>query len=71
MKTAIAMFSGTAALAIAVGFGGLGVSPAGGASTTAHVTAPPSSSATPALGKAPASDVHHVVLTSCISGLDC
>lgn len=71
MKTATAMFSGTAALAIAVGLGGLGVSPARSASTTAHVTAPPSSSATPALGKAPASEVHHIVVTSCIAGLDC
>ncbi len=68
MKAAIAMFCGTAALATAVGFGGLDVSPAGGASTTTH----PSS---PAFGNAsvPGGDgvIHHAILTSCISHLDC
>ena len=70
MKTAIAMFSGTAALAIAVGFGSLGVSPGSGASPTTQ----PSSSAKPALGstaRTPAGDVHRVILTGCIGGLDC
>ncbi len=71
MKTAIATFSGAAALAVAVGFGGLGVSPAGGASPVTH----PSASVPSALGTGSApgghGEVHHAVLIGCIAGLDC
>jgi hypothetical protein len=71
-KTVIAMFGGAAALALTVGFGGIGVSPVGSPSaTTTHSSA----SATPARpdATAPAGDtgVHTATLTSCVSGLDC
>ena len=71
-KTAIAMFGGATALALTVGFGGVGVSPIGSASAT---TTHSSSSATPARPDATApaggTSVHTATLTSCVSGLDC
>lgn len=63
MRTAIALFGGMAAAALAVGFGALGGSPAGAAA--AHSP----SAITPA--PAVASGVHPATLAGCVSGLDC
>ena len=63
----IAMFGSAAALAMAVGFGGVGVSSFG--NTTAPATHPAAS-----VAQAPAnspSNVHAATLVGCISGLDC
>lgn len=70
-KTAIAMLGGVAALAV-IGFGGGGVSPAGGASTTpTH----PSSAVSPIIPNAAApgghAGVHMATLTGCIPGANC
>jgi hypothetical protein len=52
----IAMFGSAAALAFAVGFGGVGVSPPGNTpTTTTH----------------PATSVHFATLTGCVAGLNC
>jgi hypothetical protein len=67
-KTAVAMFGGAAALALVVGFGGIGAGPVGGASAT---TTHPSSSVTPAPTHAANTGVHAATLTGCIAGLDC
>jgi hypothetical protein len=61
----IAMFGSAAALAVAVGFGGAGVSSLG---HTAPTTTHPAASVAPA--SAP-SNVHQATLVGCISGLDC
>jgi hypothetical protein len=68
-KMTITTFSGVAALAFAVGFGGLGASPVVPApAPAAHA----SSSVAPAAPNALApSAVHQAILTGCISGLDC
>jgi hypothetical protein len=63
----IAMFGGAAALAFAVGFGGVGVTSPGKTQTT---MAQPAPSATPAPAKV-APGVHFARLTGCIAGLDC
>jgi hypothetical protein len=66
-KKTIAKFGGAAALAFAVGFGGVGANPPGNTTTpTTH----PAPSAAPAPAK-PASGVHTATLTGCIAGLDC
>ena len=62
----IAMFGSAAALAFAVGFGGIGVSALGNTPTTPTHAAPPVAAA-----PAPASNVHDATLTGCISGLGC
>jgi hypothetical protein len=62
----IAMFGSAAALAFAVGFGGVGVSPVGNTPTTTHPA--PSAAAVPAHA---APGVHYANLTGCVSGLDC
>jgi hypothetical protein len=66
----IALFGGAAALAFAVGFGGLGVSAANslGNTPTGHPghPAPPAASA-PAHA---APNVHNATLVACVSGLD-
>jgi hypothetical protein len=69
-KTAIAMFSGTAALAMTVGFGGIGVSQVGASTTW---TRPSSVTMARAGAAAPASHtgVHPATLTGCISGANC
>ncbi len=68
IKMAIAVFGGAAAVVLAVGFGGVGVSPMGGASTApTH----PSSSVTPARPETAAPGVHIATLTGCVAGLDC
>ncbi len=59
-KTTIAMFGGAAAIALTVGFGGVGVS-----STSTAPVHP--NAAAPAAGKG----VHAATLTGCVSGLDC
>ena len=63
----IALFGGAAALAFAVGFGGIGVSAANslGNTPTTH-PAPPAASA-PAHA---APNVHNATLVACVSGLD-
>ncbi|HTY34060.1 hypothetical protein [Mycobacterium sp.] len=58
-KTRIAIYGGTAALALTVGVGGVGVMPAGSASTTTA-----SAPASPA-------GVHAAILTGCIPGANC
>ncbi|WP_156737997.1 hypothetical protein [Mycobacterium scrofulaceum] len=63
MRTAVALFGGMAAVALAIGFGALGVSPAGAAATHSP------SGITPA--PAVASGVHPATLAGCVSGLDC
>lgn len=62
LKTAIASVTGAAALTLAVGFGAVGASPAGGATT--HPT--PGVVATQ-----PAPIVQHATLTGCIIGENC
>jgi hypothetical protein len=70
-KAAIAMFGGAAALVLTLGLGGAGVSPVGGAPTTAthqsSSAAPVHPNAAPASGTV----VHAANLTACVSGLDC
>lgn len=63
-KAAITMFGGAAALAVTVGFGGLGVGPVGSASPRTQ-----SSSVAPA--PAHHAGVHAATLTGCISGENC
>jgi hypothetical protein len=66
-KKTMAMFGGAAALAFAVGFGGIEVSSLGNTTTpTTH----PATSVAPAPAKA-ASGVHIATLTGCIGGLNC
>ena len=63
----IAMFGSAAALAFAVGFGGVGVSSLGNTpTTTAHPA--PRAAAAPSTA---APGVHYANLTSCVAGLDC
>jgi hypothetical protein len=62
----IAMFGGAAALALAVGFGGVGVSSMGDTPTTAHPA--PRVAAAPAHA---APGVHYATLAGCVVGLDC
>ncbi len=70
-RSTIAIFGGAAALALTVGFGGLGVNPAGDASTTTHS----SSSVAPARPGPAApgggTSVHMATLTGCIAGANC
>ena len=67
-KKAPTMFGGAVALAIAVGFGGVGVSLLDNPTpTTTH----PAASVAPADAQTPASGVHMATLTGCVSGLDC
>ncbi len=72
-KTAVAMSGGVVAVVLTVGFGGSGLSPAGGAGSTTQ----PSSSLTQALPKPKtatperSAGIHIATLTGCVSGLDC
>jgi hypothetical protein len=73
-KTALTMFGGAAALAVAVGFGGIAANTVANAlpaslPTTSGVTPALPNAATP--GSPSGNTVHHAVLTGCISGLDC
>jgi hypothetical protein len=61
-----AMFSTAAALAFAVGFGGVGVSSLGDTPTNTH---PAPHAASAPVHTAPG--VHYANLTACVSGLDC
>ena len=68
-KMTITTFSGAAAVAFAVGFGGIGAKPN---MSTPAPAAHASSSVAPAVPAAPGnSGVHQAVLTGCISGLGC
>ena len=67
-KTTIAMFGGAAALAFAVGFGGVGVNPLGNATPPSPHAAP--SATAPAPAKA-APGVQFATLTGCVAGLNC
>ncbi|OBK43101.1 hypothetical protein [Mycobacterium sp. 1081908.1] len=72
VKTAIAMFGGTTALALAVGFGGVGVSPVGGApAPTTHASSSVTSAHPDAVAPAGGAGVQAATLASCVSGLDC
>jgi hypothetical protein len=66
-KLTITTFSGAAALAFAVGFGGIATTPMG---TTPAAAAHASSNA-PVAPSTPGSTVHQATLVGCISGLDC
>ncbi len=66
MKTAVAVFGGISAVALAVGFGGVGAGPTGAAATPATHSAP---SAAPMV--APGGGAHVAILAACVSGLDC
>lgn len=63
----IAIFGSAVALALAVGFGGVGVSFPGNSQAATTQSAP---SVVSAPANAP-SGVHYAKLTSCVSGLDC
>lgn len=63
-RAAIAMFGGAAALAVTVGFGGVGIGPVGSASPTTQ-----SSPVAPVPAHHAA--VHAATLTGCISGENC
>ena len=70
-KTAVAMFGGAAALALTVGFGGVGVSPVGGGTVTTHPStsvAPPHRQMVAPAGHA---GVHTAILTGCIPRANC
>jgi hypothetical protein len=65
------MFGVATAPVLALGLGGAGVSPVGGASTT---TPQPPSSAAPVhtdAAAAPGAVVHTATVGACVSGLDC
>ena len=69
-KAAIAMFGGTTALALTIGFGAVGVNAVSNSSTTTQpapsVQAPPK-----AAHYAGSAGVHIATLTGCVAGLDC
>jgi hypothetical protein len=65
------VFGGAAALAMTLGFGGVGVSPIGGASTTATHQSPGAAAVHPNAAPAAGTVVHTATLTGCVSGLDC
>ncbi len=70
-KTAIGALGGAAAVALTVGFGGLGFAPMGdGSAVTTHpapsVAQHPQQAATPA-----GNGVHIATLTGCIAGANC
>jgi hypothetical protein len=71
-KTAFATFGGAAALALTVGFGGVGVSSIGSASTA---PTNPSTSVAPARPDADApagqTGAHTATITGCIPGANC
>jgi hypothetical protein len=75
-RMAITTLGGAAALAFAVGFGGVGASPVGTTpATTAHTSsnvapAPPSTAATGGITSGGAG-VHIATLTGCVLDLDC
>jgi hypothetical protein len=72
VKTAIAMFGGATALALTVGFGGLGVSPLSGAPTaTTHASSSAMVARPGATAPAGGTVVHTATLAACVSGLDC
>jgi len=71
-KTAIKMFGSAAAIAAAVGLGGVGVNAAGSTPSTGHalssvIPAPAATGSSTGSG----SGVHNATLTGCVSGLDC
>ncbi|CQD16479.1 hypothetical protein U8D42_08790 [Mycobacterium europaeum] len=66
IKTAAAVFGGMSAVALAVGFGAVGIDPAGGAPAAA--THPSSSTAATSTTGA---GTHVATLAGCVSGLDC
>jgi hypothetical protein len=71
-KTAIAMFGGAAALALTVGFGGVGVSPVGsGPTATTHLSTGVAPAHPDAVAPAGHAGDHTATLTGCISGANC
>ncbi|MGD1171503.1 hypothetical protein ACKUVQ_22045 [Mycobacterium seoulense] len=62
MKTAVAVFGGISAVALALGFGG---GDAGPAATATH------SSSSPVATVATPATTHVATLAGCVSGLDC
>ena len=70
-KTAVAMFGGAAALALTVGFGGVGVSPVGSGTVTTHPSTSVASVHPGAVAPAGHAGVHTATLTGCISGANC
>lgn len=68
-KMTITTFSGAAAVAFAVGFGGIGATPN---MSTPAPAAHASSTVAPAVPTAAGDGrVHQAVLTGCVAGLDC
>ncbi|HWF28297.1 MAG TPA: hypothetical protein VG327_07945 [Mycobacterium sp.] len=71
-KTAITMFGGAAALALSVGFGGVGVSPVGSGSTaTTHRSTSMAPAHPDTVAPAGHVGVHTATLTGCIPGANC
>lgn len=70
-KTAVAMFGGAAALALTVGFGGVGVSPVGSGTATTHPSTSVARAHSDAVAPAGHAGVHTATLTGCISGANC
>ncbi|OBG18723.1 hypothetical protein [Mycobacterium sp. 852002-51057_SCH5723018] len=70
-KAATALFGGATALVLTLGLGGVGVSPVGGAATTAAHQSTAAAPAHPNAAPAAGTVVHTATLTACVSGLDC
>lgn len=68
IRNATAVFGVAAAVALTLGFGAVGVSPPGGASTPATH---PSSGIATTQTSTPAPGVHIATLTGCIPGANC
>lgn len=68
VKKAIAVFGGAAAVALAVGFGAVGISPTGSASTATTHQSPGVAASQPG---APPPGVHIATLAGCIPGGNC
>jgi hypothetical protein len=71
-KMKIATFGGAAALALAVGFGGVGAGPVGNTpATTAHTSSHVAPAPAPGAVANGGAEVHPATLTGCVAGLDC
>jgi hypothetical protein len=72
VKAAIAMFGGATALALTVGFGGVGVRPVSAAPTsTTHASSSATSARPDAAASTGGTGMHAATLAACVSGLDC
>ena len=72
VKTAIATFGGATALALTVGFGGVGVSPLSGTpAATTHASSSAMVARPGATAPVDGTVAHTATLAACVSGLDC